>query len=175
MVQVSTAAAAARFAQIQVLIVDDDSGVRKLVRTLLTTMGVRNVSEATDGAAGLDAVRTAAPDVIILDWSMPRLQGPEFMRTLRSPDTFPYPAVPVIMLTAHGEISKVKEAISVGVNEFLLKPVSSKALLDRLISVLFNPRPMIRKPNYYGPQPRKLSQVIGGSEDWAAKQDFILL
>ncbi len=174
MVQVSTAAAAARFAQIQVLIVDDDAGIRKLVRTLLTTMGVRNISEATDGAAGLDAVRATPPDVVILDWSMPRLQGPQFMRTLRSPDTFPYPAVPVIMLTAHGEISKVKEAISVGVNEFLLKPVSSKALLDRLISVLFNPRPMIRKPNYYGPQPRKLSQVIGGSDEWA-DQDFVLL
>jgi CheY-like chemotaxis protein len=173
MVQVSTAAAAARFAQIQVLIIDDDAGVRKLVRTLLTMMGVRNVAEAMDGAAGLDAVRAAAPDVVILDWEMPRLQGPDFMRTVRSPDTFPHPAVPVIMLTAHGEYSKVKEAMAVGVNEFLLKPVSSKALLDRLISVLFNPRPMIRKPNYYGPLPRKLSQVMG-NDDWA-NQDFVLL
>lgn len=163
MVQISTAVAAERFAQIHVLLVDDDAGIRKLVRALLTSMGVRNISEAIDGAAGLDAVRTVPPDLVILDWSMPRLQGPEFMRTLRSPDTFPYPAVPVIMLTAYGEYSKVKEAMAVGVNEFLLKPVSSKALLDRLISVLFNPRPMIRKPNYYGPQPRKLSQVMGGS------------
>jgi two-component system chemotaxis response regulator CheY len=161
MVHVSTAAAAARFAEIKVLIVDDDPSIRKLVRTLLTSVGVRTISEAVDGAAGLDAVRSAAPDVIILDWEMPWLQGPEFMRTLRSPETFPYPAVPVIMLTGHGEYSKVKEAIAVGVNEFLLKPVSSKALLDRLVSVLFNPRPMIRKPNYYGPQPRKLSEVMG--------------
>lgn len=166
MVQVSTAAAAARFAQIQVLIIDDDPGIRKLVKTLLTTMGVRNVSEAVDGAAGLDAVRTAAPDVIILDWEMPRCQGPEFMRTLRSPDSFPHPSVPVIMLTGHGEYSKVKEAIAVGVNEFLLKPVSSKALLDRVISVLFNPRPMIRKSGYYGPQPRKLSQAMSNSSAW---------
>lgn len=173
MVKVTTAAAAARFAQTHVLLVDDDPGIRKLVKTLLTTMGVRNISEAADGAAGLDTVRSAPPDVIILDWSMPRLQGPEFMRTLRSPDTFPYPAVPVIMLTAHGEYSKVKEAIAVGVNEFLLKPVSSKGLLDRLVSVLFNPRPMIRKPNYYGPQPRTLSQVMGNS-DWE-NQDFVLL
>lgn len=163
MVQVSTATAAARFAQLQMLLVDDDPSIRKLVRALLTSMGVRNISEAIDGAAGLEAVRTNPPDVIILDWSMPRLQGPEFMRALRSPDTFPYPAVPVVMLTAHGEYAKVKEAMAVGVNEFLLKPVSSKALLDRLISVLFNPRPMIRKPNYYGPQPRKLSQVLDNS------------
>jgi two-component system chemotaxis response regulator CheY len=161
MVHISTAAAAERFAQIRVLLVDDDPGVRKLVRALLTSVGVRTISEAMDGAAGLDSVRSAAPDVIILDWEMPWLQGPEFMRTLRSPDTFPHPAVPVIMLTGHGEYSKVKEAVAVGVNEFLLKPVSSKALLDRLVSVLFNPRPMIKKPNYYGPQPRKLSEVMG--------------
>ena len=86
------------------------------------------------------------------------------MRLLRSPDTFPYPAVPVIMLTAHGEYSRVKEAISVGVNEFLLKPVSSKDLLARLISVLFNPRPIVRKRDYYGPQPRTPSQMMRPSE-----------
>ncbi len=173
MVKVSTAATSARFARTQALIVDDDAGVRKLVRALLTSMGVGVVNEAADGAAGLDAVRSMAPDVVILDWEMPQLQGPEFMRTLRSPDTFPYPAVPVIMLTAHGEYSKVREAIAVGINEFLLKPVSTKALLDRLISVLFNPRPMIRNQNYYGPQPRKLSQVMAEA-DWM-NPDLVLL
>lgn len=170
---VSTAALAARFAQTQILIVDDDPAVRKLVKALLASMGVRSVREATHGAAGLDAVRDNAPDVIILDWEMPQMEGPEFMRTLRSPETFPFPAVPVIMLTAHGEYSRVKEAIAVGVNEYLLKPVSSKALLDRLISVLFKPRPIVRKPGYYGPEQRKLSQIIG-NDDWAS-QDIVLL
>ena len=164
MVQVSTAAVATRFADTQALIVDDDPGVRKLVKILLTSMGVGTIWEAKDGLAGLDIVRRTAPDVIILDWEMPGVQGPNFMRLLRSPDTFPYPAVPVIMLTAHGEYSRVKEAISVGVNEFLLKPVSSKDLLARLISVLFNPRPIVRKPDYYGPQPRSLSQMMRPSE-----------
>jgi two-component system chemotaxis response regulator CheY len=173
MVHVSTATVAARFADLQVLVVDDDAGVRKVVRILLTSMGVGTVWEAGDGVAGLDIMRRIAPDVIILDWEMPRLQGPGFMRTLRSPDTFPNPAVPVIMLTAHGEYSKVKEAIAVGVNEFLLKPVSSKGLLDRLISVLFNPRPIIRKPGYYGPLPRTASQIMG-NQDWP-NQDVVLL
>lgn len=160
MVQVSTAAIAAKFAEIQVLVVDDDAGTRKLVKALLTSIGVRTIWEAGDGMAGLDLVQRTAPDVIILDWQMPRVQGPNFMRIMRSPDTFPYPAVPVIMLTGHGEYSKVKEAISVGVNEFLLKPVSSKALLDRMIAVLFNPRPMIRKGDYFGPEPRSASQAM---------------
>ena len=162
--QVHTSAVAARFAEIQVLVVDDDAGTRKLVKALLTSMGVRNIWEAGDGVAGLELVQKIEPDVIILDWQMPRIQGPNFMRILRSPDTFPYPAVPVIMLTGHGECSKVKEAISVGVNEFLLKPVSAKALLDRMIAVLFNPRPMVRKRDYYGPELRSASQLLRHSE-----------
>lgn len=173
MTNVSTAALAARLAQLQALVVDDDPGIRKLVKALLVSMGVQSIREAVDGATGLEAVRNAPPDLIILDWEMPQLPGPDFMRMLRAPDTFPYPAVPVIMLTAHGEYAKVKEAVAVGVNEYLLKPVSAKALLDRLISVLFNPRPIVRKPNYYGPEPRKLSQVMGNS-DWP-DQALVLL
>ncbi len=179
MVQVNTAAVAARFAITQVLIVDDDASTRKLVKALLNGMGLTNIIEAGDGMVGLDLVQKNAPDVIILDWQMPRLQGPNFMRIVRSPDTFPYPAVPVIMLTGHGEYSKVKEAISVGVNEFLVKPVSAKALLDRLIATLFNPRPMVRKKGYYGPELRTASQLLrspareDGSE-WE-NQDVVML
>ena len=101
------------------------------------------------------------------------------MRLVRSPDTFPYPAVPVIMLTGHGEYSKVKEAIAVGVNEFLLKPVSSKALLERMVAVLFNPRPMIRKRDYYGPELRTASQLLrspaGDDSVGRGNQDVIML
>ncbi|MGA7971521.1 MAG: response regulator [Pseudolabrys sp.] len=173
MVQVSTAAVAARFAETQVLIVDDDASVRKVVKAMLTSMGVGVIWEAGDGVAGLDIVRKSGADAVILDWEMPRMEGPDFMRILRSPDTFPHPAVPVIMLTAHSEYSKVKEAISVGVNEFLLKPVSSKALLARMVSVLFNPRPIVRKRDYYGPQPRTASDLMKQT-DWT-NQDLVML
>ena len=173
MVQVSTAAVAARFAQSQVLVVDDDASVRKVVKAMLTSMGAGVIWEAGDGVAGLDIVRKTGVDAIILDWEMPRMQGPDFMRTLRAPDTFPHPGVPVIMLTAHSEYSKVKEAIAVGVNEFLLKPVSSKALLARMITVFFNPRPIVRKRGYYGPQPRTASDLMNDS-DWPTSDLFML-
>ena len=174
MVQVSTAAVAARFAETQVLIVDDNASVRKVVKALLTSMGVGIIWEASDGVAGLDLVRKSGADAIIPDWEMPRMEGPDFMRTLRSPDTFPHPAVPVIMVTAHSEYSKVKEAIAVGVNEFLLKPVSSRALLARMVSVIFNPRPIVRKRDYYGPQPRTTSELMK-QPDWANPGDLIML
>jgi two-component system, chemotaxis family, chemotaxis protein CheY len=173
MVQVSTAAVAARFAETQVVIVDDDASVRKVVKAMLTSMGIDLIWEAGDGVAGLEIVRKSGADAIILDWEMPRMEGPDFMRTLRSPDTFPHPAVPVIMLTAHNEYSKVKEAIAVGVNEFLLKPVSSKALLERMISVIFNPQPIIRKGGSYGPEPRSASALM--KEPTVTSSDLFML
>jgi two-component system chemotaxis response regulator CheY len=150
---------AARIAVTKVLVVDDDYHMRKVVRTLLTTIGVRTIYEAGDGLTGLEMIRKVAPHVVILDWEMPGLDGVAFLRAVRSPDRFPYPNVPIIMLTGHGERQRVVEAISVGVNEFLLKPVSVKALRERLVAVLANPRPIIRSGDYYGPLQRKLVEI----------------
>ena len=153
---------AARFAATKVLVVDDEHYMRKVVRTMLITLGVRTIYEAADGATGLEAIRTMQPDVVILDWQMPGLDGPGFVRMVRSPDTFPFPDIPIIMLTGHGERSRVIEAVQIGVNEFLLKPVSSKALLDRIKAVVLHPRPVIQHGNYYGPAPRKLADMAVG-------------
>lgn len=143
----------------KVLVVDDEHYMRKVVRALLMSVGIRTVFEAPDGPAGLEIIRNNHPDVVILDWQMPGLDGAGFVRMVRSPDTFPYPDIPIIMLTGHGERSRVIEAIQVGVNEFLLKPVSSKALLGRLISVLTKPRPVVKAGGYYGPVPRNLVKM----------------
>jgi len=157
-----------RIAASKILVVDDEHYMRKVVRTLLMTLGVRTIYEAADGVAGLDIIRTMAPDIVILDWEMPGLDGPAFVRMVRSPETFPYPDVPIIMLTGHGERSRVIEAVEVGVHEFLLKPVSSKGLQDRLISVLAHPRPLIKRGDYYGPAPRKVSAVRAEAEQAVA-------
>ncbi len=148
-----------RLATAKILVVDDEHYMRKVVRTLLMSIGIRTIYEAADGPAGLELIRTMSPDIVILDWEMPTLDGPGFMRMVRSPETFPQPDIPVIMLTGHGERSRVVEAVQLGVNEFLLKPVSSKALQDRLVSVLAKPRPIVQKDGYYGPMPRKMANV----------------
>jgi CheY-like chemotaxis protein len=143
----------------KVLVIDDEHYTRKVIRTLLMTMGVKSIQEAPDGHAGLEIIRTFAPHIVLCDWEMPGLDGPGFVRAVRSPETFPYPDVPIIMLTAHGERSRVVEAARLGVHEYLLKPVSSQALQARLLSVITNPRKMVRKGDYYGPEPRKPSQI----------------
>ena len=156
---------ASRFAATKVLVVDDDHYMRKVVRTLLMSIGVRAIHEAPDGVAGLEAIRTLAPDVVILDWEMPGLDGAGFVRMVRSPETFPFPDVPIIMLTGHGERSRVIEAVQIGVNEFLLKPVSTKALQDRMVAVLTKPRPVVQQGDYYGPAPRKMIAAVHADGD----------
>src|SRR6266545_2208364 len=142
---------------IKVLIVDDEHYTRKVIRTLLMSIGCTKIHEANDGAHGLEAIRAIAPDAVLLDWEMPGIDGPTFVRRVRSPGTFPLPNVPIIMLTGHGERSRVLEAVRLGVHEFLLKPVSSATLLARIVSVLTKPRTMVRRGDYYGPEPRKPS------------------
>ena len=160
-------ALAQRFHSTKVLVVDDEHYMRKVVRTLLMSIGVRTIYEAADGPSGLEHIRSMAPDVVILDWEMPGLDGAGFVRMVRSPETFPFPDVPIIMLTGHGERRRVIEAVQIGVNEFLLKPVSSKALQDRLVSVLAKPRPLVKSGDYYGPAPRKMAAAVHADNDQA--------
>jgi len=153
----------------KVLIVDDEYYIRKVIRTLLLAMGCTKIHEAPDGASGLESIRALAPDVVLLDWEMPGIDGAEFVRRVRSPDSFPYPAVPIIMLTGHGERSRVLEAVRLGVHEFLLKPVSSSALQARILSVLTKPRNMVKRGTYYGPEPRKLATYKPGADSYPAR------
>ncbi|MEA2930509.1 MAG: two-component system, chemotaxis family, chemotaxis protein CheY [Hyphomicrobiales bacterium] len=145
-----------RLQSITVLVVDDNQYMRKVVRNILVSLGVKNVLEAGDGTSGLDAIRMFAPDLVILDWEMPMLNGAEVVRIVRAPGVFPIPDVPIIMLTGYVERWRVMEATRLGVNEFLKKPVSGQALLDRIMTILTCSRPMVRLGDYYGPEPRKL-------------------
>lgn len=163
--QIDGKALAQRFHATKVLVVDDEHYMRKVVRTLLMSIGVRTIYEAADGPSGLEHIRSIAPDVVILDWEMPGLDGAGFVRMVRSPGTFPVPTIPIIMLTGHGERRRVIEAVSIGVNEFLLKPVSSKALQDRLVSVLAKPRALIKSGDYYGPAPRRMAAAVHADID----------
>ena len=139
-----------------VLVVDDNQYMRKMIRNLLVNCGVKDIYEAGDGITALDTIRTVGPDVVILDWEMPLLSGAELVRIVRSPGVFPMPDVPIIMLSGFGERWRVVEAVRLGVHEYLVKPVSAKAIYDRLISIVMQPRPVVQLGDYYGPEPRKM-------------------
>ena len=138
-----------------IMVVDESQYTRKLTRMMLQTIGAKTIFEAGDGVAALDLIRNVNPDVLIMDWTLPVLSGPQVMRIVRSPDVFPKPNLPVIMLTASAQRAQVAEALRLGVHEFLLKPTSPGALRDRSISILFKPRPMVQIGKCYVPTPRR--------------------
>ena len=92
---------------------------------------------------------------MLLDRDMPVLNGIEVLRIVRSPGVFPRPNLPVIMLTTRAQRIQVNEPLRPGANEFLLKPTSPKALCDRLMSIVFKPRPKVKVGTFYVPQPRR--------------------
>ena len=148
-----------------VLVVDDNQYMRKMIRNLLVNCGIKDIYEAPDGISALDTIRTVGPDVVILDWEMPLLSGAELVRIVRSPGVFPVPDVPIIMLSGHGERWRVVEAVKLGVNEYLVKPVSAKSIYDRLVSIITQPRPLVQLGDYYGPEPRKHAGEGGDETD----------
>lgn len=143
------------FTKLRILVVDDNAHMRRIVRTLLHGFGSREVYEAEDGAAGLELFTSHLPDMVIVDWAMPVMDGIELTRAIRRPDSPVNPYVPIVMLTAHSEKGRVVEARDAGVTEFLCKPISAKALHQRLLNCVLNPRPFVRTRTYFGPDRRR--------------------
>lgn len=142
------------FSSLRVLVVEDSLHMRRILRTMLNGLGVRDIQEAEDGAEGLDRLKGLNPDIVLLDWVMPILDGIEFTRLARTGGgSNPY--VPIIMVSSHSERQKVLMARDVGVNEFLTKPVSAKALHDRIVSVVTRPRPFVKTKTFFGPDRRR--------------------
>ena len=98
-----------------VLSADSKSYTRRLTRQMLTVIGVRSIYEATDGIAVLNMVPNLNPDVLLLDWHMSGLDGPEVMRIVRSPGQFPKANLPAIMLTDRGLHFQTEDSYQVGV------------------------------------------------------------
>ncbi len=117
----------------RILIVDDVAMNLDILGTRLTAHGYEIVT-ASDGEEALAAVREHLPDLILLDVMMPRLDGIEVCRRLRSDSSIPF--IPVVLLTAKSEPSDVVAALEAGGDEFLTKPVDQSALVARVKSML---------------------------------------
>ena len=163
------------FNRLRFLVIDDNAHMRRILRTLLHGFGAREVYEAEDGAAGLEAFTHYIPDIVITDWAMPIFDGLELMQMIRQPGANANPYVAIIMLTGHSEKKRVMAARDAGVTEFLAKPISAKALYQRIINVVANPRPFIKTKTYFGPDRRRNtnSNYIGPERRKGGKADII--
>jgi CheY-like chemotaxis protein len=144
-----------RFDRLKILVVDDNVHMRKVVSTILRAFGVIQIHEAIDGASAWKLLSEFNPDVVLLDWMMEGMSGFEFAKMVRTSAASPNPYLPIIMLTGNSSIECVNNARDAGVNEFLAKPVSAKAVMVRLTAVIENPRPFVRTKVYFGPCRRR--------------------
>ena len=142
---------------LKVLLIDDNQHMRAITSAVLQSAGVREVREASDGAAALEILREQSVDLAIVDFNMFPLDGVEFTRLVRNSPDSPNPYLPIIMMTGHSEKSRVCEARDAGVTEFIVKPITAKAILDRIQAVIFHPRPFVKTDGYFGPDRRRSS------------------
>ncbi len=143
------------FSRLRFLVIDDNVHMRRILLTILHGFGARDVAEAEDGAAGLELFNSQVPDIVLADWSMPIFDGIEFTRMIRRAHNSANPYAPVIMITGYSELHRVAEARDAGVTEFLVKPISAKALYQRILAVIVSPRPFIKTATYFGPDRRR--------------------
>ena len=120
----------------RILVVDDEEDVRDLVKFKMERLGHLVHAEA-DGESGLAAARELAPDLILLDWMMPRLTGIEVCASLRADAEFVDTII--IMLTARAQEADLQRGFAAGANDFIVKPFSPRELVARVEAVLRRP------------------------------------
>jgi DNA-binding response OmpR family regulator len=118
----------------RVVVVDDEAPIRELVRSYLVRDGME-VSTADDGPSGLEAVRQLSPDVVVLDLMLPGIDGVEVCRQLRT-----FSDAYVVMLTARGEEVDRIVGLSMGADDYMVKPFSPRELVARVRALLRRPR-----------------------------------
>jgi CheY-like chemotaxis protein len=153
-----------RFERVKVLVVDDNPHMRALVSALLKALDIRTVYEAAGADAAWDVLKHNPCDLVLLDWVMSGASGLELAQHIRTAEDSPNPFIPIVMLTGHTNREYVRQARDAGVNDFLAKPVSAKAILSRLLSVIENPRPFVRTKMYFGPCRRRHREAYEGPE-----------
>jgi DNA-binding response OmpR family regulator len=108
--------------------------------------------------------------VAFVDFQMAPVDGVEFTQLVRNASDSPNPFLPVIMLTGHADRARVEEARDAGVTEFIVKPVTARAVLDRLNNVINRPRSFVRTDDYFGPD-RRRRQDPAYDGPWRRKGD----
>jgi two-component system chemotaxis response regulator CheY len=114
------------------LIVDDSRVIRRMAADILKGLGLRT-AEAENGLKGVEFCRTTVPDMVLLDWNMPEMDGITCLRALRAMNLNPRPVV--VMCTTESGLSKIQEALEAGADEYIMKPYNQDVLLDKLAQV----------------------------------------
>ena len=114
----------------KILVVDDFSTMRRIIKNLLRELGFNNMDEADDGQTALPKLKAGGYDFLITDWNMPGMTGIDLLKAVRAnPDTA---AMPVLMVTAEQKREQIIEAAQAGVNGYIIKPFTAGTLEEKL-------------------------------------------
>ncbi len=116
--------------EMNVLVVDDAATMRRIVRSLLRELGIKNVREAEDGEMAFEDLKRQKADLVVSDWAMPKMTGIELLRAIRQDEALK--ETPVLMVTAESKKENIMEAVQAGVNNYIVKPFNSKTLEEKL-------------------------------------------
>lgn len=116
--------------KMKILVVDDFSTMRRIIKNILKEIGYTNVDEADDGSTALEKLKEGGFDFIVTDWNMPKVSGLELLKAVRSDDKLK--ALPVLMVTAEKSADNVKEAVAAGVSNYIVKPFTAASLKERI-------------------------------------------
>lgn len=112
----------------RIMLVDDSKTMREFQRNILDQLGYRELEEACDGQDALSKLSAFNPELILLGWNMPNMDGLTFVKNIRQQGI----KTPIIMVTTESEKARVIEAIKAGVNNYVVKPFTPKQLSERV-------------------------------------------
>ena len=115
---------------IKILIVDDFSTMRRIIKNLLRDLGFNNTAEADDGSTGLAMLQNGQFDFLITDWNMPKMPGIALLKAVRADPSLA--KMPVLMVTAEAKREQIMEAAQAGVNGYIVKPFTADTLKEKL-------------------------------------------
>jgi two-component system chemotaxis response regulator CheY len=114
----------------KILIVDDFSTMRRIIKNLLRDLGFNNTTEADDGLTALPILKAGGIDFLVTDWNMPGMQGIDLLKTVRADEDLA--GMPVLMVTAETKREQIIEAAQAGVNGYIVKPFTAATLKDKI-------------------------------------------
>ncbi len=114
----------------KILIVDDFSTMRRIIKNLMRDLGFNNTSEADDGKTALPMLQAGGFDFLITDWNMPGMQGIDLLKAVRADPKLA--TLPVLMVTAEAKREQIVEAAQAGVNCYVVKPFTAATLKEKI-------------------------------------------
>lgn len=114
----------------KILIVDDFSTMRRIIKNLLRDLGLNNAHEADDGNTALPMLKNGDFDFVVTDWNMPGMQGIDLLKAIRADESLRH--LPVLMVTAEAKREQIIEAAQAGVNGYIVKPFTAATLKEKL-------------------------------------------